>query len=294
MIFSLIKQSKLTSQWRVDRLIEPRFAFLPIEPILQNTIELQIYWESSVLDELSYSVLPNFLPDLAPILRKPRQLETSVAPIVYQNLARFLQGTHSLWDVSIAMQKPLPDILRALLPWIETGIIGLQEIADLPLPISQPEMPTFRPRSTPKALIACIDDSPLIGHTLSHMLTPLGYEVLPIANPLQGITTLLDRKPDLIFLDLIMPNTNGYELCTFLRKTSVFEKTPIVILTDSDTIIDRVRSKIVGSSDFLPKPIQPEKTVRIVQKYLENSSIELSETHSSRIALPLAQHSLLA
>lgn len=267
-IFSLMKQSKATFQWRADRLIEPRLAFLPIEPILQTAIAFQSGWEAFGLDKLAQAVFPNFLPDFAPILRKPRQLEASVSPIIYHNLTRFLQGTHSLWDVSVAMQKPLPDILRALSPWVDSGIIELQEISDLPLPVSQPEIPTFRPCSASRALIACIDDSPLVGHTLSHILNPIGYEVLPIANPLQGITTLLERKPDLIFLDLIMPNTNGYELCTFLRKTSVFEKTPIIILTDNDTIIDRLRSKMVGSSEFLAKPIQPEKTIRIIQKHL--------------------------
>jgi len=283
-IFSLMKQSKATAQWHADRLIEPRLAFLPIQPILQTAIALQSSWEKFSLDQLSRSVSPNFLPDLAPILRKPRQLEASISPIIYHNLTRFLQGTHSLWDVSVAMQKPLPDILHALLPWIESDIIELQEISDLPLPVSQPEMPTFRPCSTAKALIACIDDSPLVGHTLSHVLNPLGYEVLPIANPLQGITTLLQRKPDLIFLDLIMPNTNGYELCTFLRKTSVFEKTPIVILTDNDTIIDRLRSKMVGSSEFLAKPIQPEKTIRIIQKHLGHSP-DSSTINPAQIAI---------
>jgi two-component system, chemotaxis family, response regulator PixG len=192
------------------------------------------------------------------------------------------------------MQRPLPSLLRALLPWIENGMIELQEISDLPLPVSQLQASSFRTCPSPKALIACIDDSPLIGHTLSHVLNPLGYEVLPIANPLRGITTLLDRKPDLIFLDLIMPNTNGYELCTFLRKTSVFEKTPIVILTDSDTIIDRVRAKMAGSSEFLAKPIQPDKTVRTVQKLLKDGADQARLRHSLQIALPMAQQSLLA
>lgn len=283
-IFSLMKQPKATAQWRADRLVEPRLAFLSIEPILQTALALKSDWEAFGLDDLSQTVLPNFLADLAPILRKPRQLEVSISPIIYHNLTRFLQGTHSLWDVSVAMQKPLPDILRALLPWVESGIIELQEISDLPLPVSQPEIPTFRPCSSAQALIACIDDSPLVGHTLSHILTPLGYEVLPIANPLQGITTLLERKPDLIFLDLIMPNTNGYELCTFLRKTSVFEKTPIVILTDNDTIIDRLRSKIVGSSEFLAKPIQPEKTIRVIQKHL-GSNQDASVIRQTQIAI---------
>ena len=96
--------------------------------------------------------------------------------------------------------------------------------------------------------------------------------MLTITNPLQGISILLDRKPDLIFLDLVMPNTNGYELCTFLRKTSAFQNTPIVILTGHDGVIDRVRAKLSGSSEFLAKPPEPDKVLQVVERFLEPSS----------------------
>jgi CheY-like chemotaxis protein len=123
--------------------------------------------------------------------------------------------------------------------------------------------------SRAKGLVACIDDSPAVGRMLGQILSLSGYETLAITNPLQGITTLLDRKPDLIFLDLMMPNTNGYEVCSILRKTSIFKHTPIIILTQSDCTIDRVRAKLVGSSGFLTKPIEPNKIVQVVDKYLD-------------------------
>ncbi|MEL6500545.1 MAG: response regulator, partial [Cyanobacteria bacterium J06623_1] len=76
------------------------------------------------------------------------------------------------------------------------------------------------------------------------------------------------RKPDLIFLDLVMPNTNGYEICSQLRKLSYFKQTPIVILTGNDGIVDRVRAKMVGSTDFLGKPAQPEQVLETIAKYI--------------------------
>jgi chemotaxis family two-component system response regulator PixG len=104
---------------------------------------------------------------------------------------------------------------------------------------------------------------------LKCIIEPLGYEVLGITEPLQSVSTLLQRKPDLIFLDLIMPNTNGYELCTFLRKTTTFQEIPIVILTGRDGMIDRVRAKMAGSSDFLSKPPDPAKVLQILRKFLQ-------------------------
>ncbi|NJR66580.1 MAG: response regulator [Leptolyngbyaceae cyanobacterium CRU_2_3] len=64
----------------------------------------------------------------------------------------------------------------------------------------------------------------------------------------------------------------------FLRKTSVFQDTPIVILTGHDGVIDRVRAKLVGSSEFLAKPPESAKVLQVVQKYLGSN---FTEPHSS-------------
>jgi two-component system, chemotaxis family, response regulator PixG len=137
-----------------------------------------------------------------------------------------------------------------------------------------------------KGMVACIDDSPMIGEQIREILQPFGYEVKVITNPLQGIATLLQDKPDLIFLDLVMPNTNGYELCTFLRKTSAFQNLPIVILTGHDGVIDRMRAKMAGASDFMSKPPEGIKVLQMVEKHLGMSNVPVSEvSENSRLSL---------
>jgi chemotaxis family two-component system response regulator PixG len=79
---------------------------------------------------------------------------------------------------------------------------------------------------------------------------------------------LIQYKPDMIFLDLIMPIASGYEICTQLRRISAFTNTPVIILTAHDSLLDRVRAKVVGSTDFLAKPIVADKVIAIVRKYL--------------------------
>jgi two-component system, chemotaxis family, response regulator PixG len=108
----------------------------------------------------------------------------------------------------------------------------------------------------------------VIGKELEAILKPLGYEVFSILDPLQSLTTLLQKKPKLIFLDLVMPNTNGYELCSFLRKSPLFKELPIVMLTGHDGVIDRLRAKVAGSTDFLSKPPEATKVVDVVQRLL--------------------------
>jgi chemotaxis family two-component system response regulator PixG len=89
---------------------------------------------------------------------------------------------------------------------------------------------------------------------------------------MEGVATLAREKPDLIFLDVVMPQTNGYNLCTFLRQSELFRNTPIVILTSQDGLLDRTRAKLIGASDFLSKPPEPTKVLQIVQKYLDEES----------------------
>jgi len=128
--------------------------------------------------------------------------------------------------------------------------------------VATPDVPTG-------PLIACIDDSPLMCQTLEKILTTANYQFIGINDPLRAIAILLARKPELIFLDLVMPNANGYEICGQLRRLSIFKHTPIVILTGNDGIVDRVRAKMVGSTDFLGKPVNPDQVLSTILKYIK-------------------------
>ncbi|MFB2939420.1 response regulator [Aerosakkonemataceae cyanobacterium BLCC-F154] len=267
-VFGFVEQKTLEIRWQPSQPIAQQTAFLSVDQIIQEAQKLRQEWRSAGLGHLQEFV-PQFSPDLAPIIKDPALLAAKTSPTVNANLTKLMQGKRTLWDVALKMNQPLYTVIRSLLPLIRQGIIELKEIPDLPFPYPAIEQRKFSCSPKKKGLIACIDDSPIIGQTVKQILQPLGYEVLSITNPLEGFVTLLDNKPDLIFLDLIMPHTNGYELCTFLRKTSVFQNTPIIILTGQDTMIDRVRARMVGASEFLAKPPEKTKLLHIVQKYLE-------------------------
>jgi two-component system, chemotaxis family, response regulator PixG len=132
--------------------------------------------------------------------------------------------------------------------------------------------------SARRSIIACIDDSPTVAKELEAILKPMGYELLHIIDPVQGVSNLLKHKPALIFLDVMMPNINGYEFCTFLRKTAAFKDIPIVMLTSHNGLFDRMRAKNVGSSDFMSKPPSPNKVAMIVNKFLTNSTSPLASS----------------
>jgi two-component system, chemotaxis family, response regulator PixG len=267
-MFAIVEQKVVITHWNAGKQLVQPIAFLAIDQVIQQAQGLRQEWRAAGLGALQ-ELLPQFSPDLAPAFKNPPRQDHNLSPELYKSLFRLMRGQLTLWDVALEMQRPLPAVIRALLPLMRRSVISLHEIPDLPAPIYQAEMPSIAPG--PRPLIACIDDNPSLGQSLSQILQPAGYEVMSILNPLQGISTLLERKPALIFLDLIMPNTNGYELCTFLRKTSAFQSTPIVILTGNDGVIDRMRAKIAGSSDFMAKPPESSKVLQVVQKYLGGS-----------------------
>jgi two-component system, chemotaxis family, response regulator PixG len=121
-------------------------------------------------------------------------------------------------------------------------------------------------------LIAYIDDSRSDGLKMTYILTKSGYRCINIQESVSALTTLIENKPSLIFLDLVMPIANGYEICAQIRRVSALNNIPVIIVTSNDGIVDRVRARMVGSSGFLSKPIATEKVLKTLQKYLPKSA----------------------
>lgn len=218
--------------------------------------------------------LVDFSPYLAPVLRKPEQLQRQVSPVVYKNLERLINGKYTLWDLAAKMKQNILSITRSLLLYIQQGIVDLIEVPDLRIPTNQVNktyLVTEVKRENPP-LIACVDDSLQVCKMLERIITSHGMRFIGIQNPLQALPMLIENKPDLIFLDLMMPVVNGYEVCNQLRRNSYFAKTPVVILTGSDGVFDRVRYKVFGATEFVTKPVEKHKIIAIVDKYLQPAS----------------------
>lgn len=205
-------------------------------------------------------------PNKAPVIRSSQQLQQKTSPKTFEIFSKLFNGRNTLRDLAVQFKRDLPQFSGSLLPYIQQGYIDLVSVSDLPAPIS-PVTEVQRVENY-APLIAVIDDSPLICETMSIILKKAGYRFLGITEPLKAIAKILAAKPDIIFLDLVMPDANGYEICASLRKLSLFRNTPIIILTANDGMIERVRVKIIGASDFMAKPIKAEEVLVIVNKHL--------------------------
>jgi chemotaxis family two-component system response regulator PixG len=233
--------------------------------------------------------LAKYSPNLAPKISNAEELRWQTSPAVYRNLTTLIDGNQTLRDLAVKLkQNPLP-LAQSLMPYVQKGLIGLEEVKDFPSYSVKPATATTsffapsgnsvspeRSQST-EVTVAYIDDSRLDSQTMSHILNQAGYQFLNIQDPVKALPLLLEHKPSLIFLDLVMPIANGYEICAQIRRISAFKDTPVIILTSNDGIVDRVRAKIVGSSGFLAKPINSEKVLATLQRYLPTSTTAQSQ-----------------
>jgi chemotaxis family two-component system response regulator PixG len=213
-------------------------------------------------------------PDLAPVLRQQEQLQQQAPEKVYKTLVSLIDGKRSLRDLAVRTKQELVQLTRMLVPYFRKGFIGFAQIPDLPSPTvkAQPtqgvaKTPTPAVKTVNSPLIAYIDDSKRECDLMNQIVTRAGYQFVGLQDSVQALTLLLERRPNLIFLDLVMPVAGGYEICAQLRRVSLFKETPIVILTNNDGIIDRVRAKAVGCTEFISKPIEADKVLEIAQKY---------------------------
>ena len=102
--------------------------------------------------------------------------------------------------------------------------------------------------------ILVVDDDPGIIRLVGSLLTSHGYEVTSAADGLEALVKIKNEKPDLVVLDIMMPEVNGYDVCYQLRFNQEFEQVPIVILTIREQELDESISQKVNI-EYIHKPV---------------------------------------
>ena len=262
---------ELTSQWRPQDPMDPILALIRTDPVLQQASQAWNIWRQSGLGEYS--------PNLAPVIWDAQELQRQTSALIYHNLATQLDGELTLRDLAVKLKHPAFRLLQSILPYLRQGAIGMSEVQDISFDSksstlayaqSSPVATFAGPIHTQSAdpLVAYIEDSQFDALAMSQILTRAGFQFINIRDPVQALPLMLMHIPGLIFLDLLMPQTNGYEVCAQIRRVSALKDTPVVIVTSSDGLVDRVRAKLFGATAFLAKPIESEKVLPVLQKYL--------------------------
>ena len=112
--------------------------------------------------------------------------------------------------------------------------------------------------------ILVVDDDEMVLMALNELLKPEGYEVQTVSSGFDALKLLDENSYDLLMLDLIMPEMDGYELCRRIRQKDKYKETPVVFLTAKSRDEDRAKGLEAGANLFLSKPISPDKLIQIV------------------------------
>ncbi|HEY9745385.1 MAG TPA: response regulator transcription factor [Oculatellaceae cyanobacterium] len=114
------------------------------------------------------------------------------------------------------------------------------------------------------AKIIVVDDDPAIQTLIKVNLQMQGHQVLTASDGIEGYALIQQEHPDLVILDIMMPNTDGYTVCKRLRRNPETENIPVLMLTALNVVDDKVRGFDAGADDYLVKPFElPELLVRV-------------------------------
>lgn len=119
-----------------------------------------------------------------------------------------------------------------------------------------------------KGNILIVDDTPENLQVLSATLSERGYKVRGVVNGKMAIRAARAAVPDLILLDIRMPNMNGYEVCEQLKSDSQTSKIPIIFISALDEVLDKVQAFSIGGVDYITKPFQVEEVLARVENQL--------------------------
>lgn len=119
--------------------------------------------------------------------------------------------------------------------------------------------------------ILLIDDDPLITEPLARRLSTAGYQVLVASNGREGLRLALQEQPDLVVLDILMPEMDGWEVCRALREKSVV---PILMLSALGEEVDRILGLELGADDYLTKPFSTRELIARIRAMLRRVELD--------------------
>ena len=119
--------------------------------------------------------------------------------------------------------------------------------------------------------ILVIDDSKTIRRTAETLLTKEGYTVYTATDGFDALSKIADHRPDVIFVDIMMPRLDGYQTCSLIKHNANFRDTPVIMLSSKDGLFDRARGRVVGSEHYLTKPFTRDELLEAIAQQVARS-----------------------
>jgi len=120
--------------------------------------------------------------------------------------------------------------------------------------------------------ILVVDDEQVIRDVLKRLLLREGYDVLSAASGKEAMGILRSARPDLVLLDIAMPEMSGIEICRWIRRDSATPRLPIIMITGKSGVNDEVEGLETGADDYVTKPFNTEELIARVGGLLKGSA----------------------
>ncbi|MFT4608689.1 MAG: twitching motility two-component system response regulator PilG [Gammaproteobacteria bacterium] len=116
--------------------------------------------------------------------------------------------------------------------------------------------------------VMVIDDSKTIRRSAETLLKKVGCDVVTAVDGYEALAKITVYKPDIIFVDIMMPRLDGYQTCALIKNNPFFKSTPVIMLSSKDSIFDRARGCIVGAEKYLAKPFSKDDLTSAISAYV--------------------------
>lgn len=130
-----------------------------------------------------------------------------------------------------------------------------------------------------KKTILVIDDDKKLNQLLKDFLGDFGFQTLTATHPAEGLTKLRQKSPDLVILDVMLPEMNGFEVCKRIRQT---HSVPVIMLTARGEPMDKIVGLEIGADDYVAKPFEPRELVARIQAVLRRSQ-KINDTRPRKL-----------
>jgi twitching motility two-component system response regulator PilG len=117
-------------------------------------------------------------------------------------------------------------------------------------------------------LVLVVDDSPTIRKIVEVTLKRERIRVMGVPDGLSALAAVADKQPQLVLLDITLPGMDGYQICQALKQRPVSKHIPVVMLSGRDGFFDKIRGRLVGSTQYVTKPFDPAQLVKAVTKHM--------------------------
>ena len=121
--------------------------------------------------------------------------------------------------------------------------------------------------------VLVIDDSNTIRRSAELFLRQAGYDVILAEDGFDALAKISDYRPQVIFVDIMMPRLDGYQTCALIKQNPNLKATPVIMLSSKDGVFDRARGRLAGSDRYLTKPFTKEGLLEAISQHVKTDAV---------------------